>query len=346
MVNYGYMRKQNIKLIAIGLICLSSNFTIAQNAIFLHHSVGGNVYTQGGVANWATSYNSSHSANFQIIEQSYPNFPWEWNNYPWDYWKLWVAGGCNNADKGIACLENIAANYDLVIFKHCYPGADLKATALTTDKSVKTNENYKYLYRLLLAKLDAMPQKKFMVWTLTPERSSSSDIEQGNNAYNFVEWVKKSWLTEDGKAHPNVFIFDFFNLVAEGSATTGYALKTIYEIAGEPNNNHPNTAANQYVGPIFAQAVIDILKTNTSVEDPAAASHFSFFKTTNGIGYSFISSQTPPSQVEIIDITGNVILQRTNIQQMNGIWELKNHQGVYLIHILHKDKWYSQKILL
>jgi hypothetical protein len=319
----------------------------AHKAILLHHSVGGNVYTEGQVTAWITNYNIAHGTNFQIDEHSYPDSPWPWNNYPYDYWKLWVDGSCNNSDADIACLDQIAANYELVIFKHCFPGADLRDTELTTDLSIKTNENYKYLYRQLLKKFDSMPNKKFLIWTLAPENSRSTDKEQGTNAYNFVQWVKYIWRTEDGKLHPNVFVFDFFGLVAEMSSNPAsgiqYGLKTVYQRS--TTDGHPNTTANLMVGPLFAQAVVDILKTPTSI-DIATSHNFSLFQTTGGIGYSFISLPQLPSMVEVTDITGRLVYATKNIDQQTGIWTFNNCAGIYIIRLLIDNQWHTTKIKL
>ena len=31
----------------------------------------------------------------------------------------------NNSEPGIQCLDDLCASYDVIIFKHCFPGADI-----------------------------------------------------------------------------------------------------------------------------------------------------------------------------------------------------------------------------
>jgi hypothetical protein len=58
---------------------------------YLHHSTGGNIW-DGGVPAFFTSYNAAHGTHYQITAITYPDtgggYPWE--NYPYDYWHLWV----------------------------------------------------------------------------------------------------------------------------------------------------------------------------------------------------------------------------------------------------------------
>jgi hypothetical protein len=117
--------------------------------------------------------------------------------------------------------------------------------------------------------MDSYSSTKFMVWTLAPLHRLATDADQASRAKQFVDWVKYEWLTEDGNEHPNILIFDFFSLVAElnPSPANGqqYCLKYDYEDSHTGSDSHPNTIANDYVGPIFAQAVIDAL-LNLTIE--------------------------------------------------------------------------------
>ncbi|MDP2338159.1 MAG: Ig-like domain-containing protein [Bacteroidota bacterium] len=165
-------------------------------------------------------------------------------------------------------MASIASNYGLVIFKHCYPGADIASD--TGKPDVKSNrkslENYKLQYRALRTLMDGMPDKKFMVWTLVPLHRLATSTDVAARANEFVKWVKTQWLTEDGKPHSNIFIFDFYSLAAEMNEkpTNGkqYCLKYDYEYSHSSNDSHPNTLANATIGPLFAQAVVQVLSTN------------------------------------------------------------------------------------
>lgn len=259
-----------MKLITILIFLLISNSVFPQknNAIFLHHSVGGQLYNQGNVASWVKTYNSVHGTDFQITPRTFPDVPYPWVNYPYDYWNLWVNNNCDNSNPNIECLASIASKCGLVIFKHCFPGASIGPDTGKPDitSSRQTLENYKLQYRALRTLMDGMPDKKFMVWTLIPLHRLETTTDEATRAHEFVEWVKNDWLTEDGKKHPNIFIFDYYSLTAELNANPvngkQYCLKYEYEASHTEIGSHPNSLDYQTIGPIFAQAVVNVLAKN------------------------------------------------------------------------------------
>jgi uncharacterized protein YjdB len=235
----------------------------SQKVIFLHHSIGNNLYNQGNVAGWFNHYDSAYGKSFHVEERSFPNTPWPWDNYPYDYWKLWADGSCDSADLDIECLNKLASKYDMVILKHCAPGSFIQPNTGHPDvtSKVQTIENYQLQYRALLALFDSYPGTKFMIWTLAPLYRETTNPGEAKRAYEFVQWVKNEWLREDGKPHPNIYLFDFFSLVAELDANPvngmQYTLKYEYEGSHIDADSHPNLLANQRVGPLFAQAIVD-----------------------------------------------------------------------------------------
>ena len=111
--------------------------------------------------------------------------------------------------------------------------------------------------------MDNYPDNIFGVWTLAPLHRLSTNPEDAQRAAAFVEWVNKQWLTEDGKSHDNILIFDFWGLTAETSEKPdkGQAncLRYEYEKSHESGDSHPNTMANEAVGPVFAKFIVDAL---------------------------------------------------------------------------------------
>ena len=239
---------------------------------FLHHSTGGNLYSQGNVADWFSNYNSTNSTNYNISEINYPTNGYPWNNYPYDWWNLWVTENpdstprtpaCQSGNANMECLDNLTTQYDVIIFKQCFPGANIIPDTGNPDvaSSVKTLENYKEQYRAIRKELDKYPNNLFIVWTLVPLHRLATDAEKADRAKEFVDWVNNDWLTEDGNNHPNIKIFDFWSYVAESdpNPTNGQVntLKYEYERSHTGSDSHPNTLANQTVGPIFSQAIVD-----------------------------------------------------------------------------------------
>jgi hypothetical protein len=239
-------------LFLIGIVCAGTNDKI----IFLHHSTGELVYIIGNVPSYISNYNTQQGTNYQITDREYPNTPWPWSNYPYDYWKLWINNSCNSNTLGIECMNTLTQNYNMIIYKHCFPGADVLADTGNPDinSQTKSLENYKLQYRALRTMMDNYPNNKFIVWTLAPRREADTNSANAARAREFANWVKNTWLTEDGKAHNNIFIFDYFGLMA---GTDNY-LKDEY-VSGD---SHPNNAGCQYAGPIFAQFIIDTAKSS------------------------------------------------------------------------------------
>lgn len=242
-----------------------------QKIIFLRHSTGGNLYTQGKVAQWFDSYNSQNDTSYSISMRAYPDKPYNWKNYPYDYWNLWInpGGPAMSGSSGVDTLENLARNYDVIVWKHCFPGAGIQpdSGSPSVSSSTKTPANYKLQYRALRAKFDTMPDTIFIVWTLAPLHRLATTSANASRARAFVDWVRNDWLTEDSKKHPNIFIFDFWKNAAEDHRNPSHAnakvntLRYEYEGSHSSSDSHPNSLANRTIGPLFAQRIVDVIES-------------------------------------------------------------------------------------
>jgi len=257
--NWDFPKISLFTLFVLGFLSLafsSSAYTIDdfQKIYFLHHSTGNGVYSypSKGVPAWFSDYNSAHSTNFQISHRYYPNSPYPWANYPYDYWNLWINGACTNSDPDMVCMDYLTQNYDVIIYKHCYPSSDILADTGSPDlgSSRKSIENYKLQYRALRDLMDSYPDNIFIMWTLPPRRESETNAANALRATQFSEWMKTEFLTEDGNEHPNIYIFDFRDIVMgpDNFLADGYV--------GD-SSSHPNDAANNAAGPQFSQFIVD-----------------------------------------------------------------------------------------
>ncbi len=332
-----------MKKAILGILCMCmAILSMAQenHAVFLHHSTGGNVFAEGDVEQWISDYNLEYGTDFSIAERNYPNTPWPWANYAYDYWKLWIDGSCDNSESGIECIESIAESCELVILKHCFPGASIGANSGNPDVSspTQTIENYQAQYRALRQMMDAMPDTKFMFWTLAPLHRLSTSADVAARAGEFVDWVKNDFLTEDSQEHPNIYIFDFFGLVAEQSATPAngvqYCLKYEYENSHDDGDSHPNTAANQMAGPNFARTVVNALGGDaaTAASELNAENELELFPNPVVQNLSVFAPGTSTIQsVQVYTLDGRLVKQ----------FEL-NAQGVYDVSFL-EDGMYLLK---
>lgn len=218
--------------------------------IFLHHSTGGVIWG-GGVANWFTTYNTAHSKSYQITHREYPaSSPYGWNNYPYDYWNIWVNHAGNQAYLNEPTLEMLTDDYDVIVWKHCYPVSDVgpDTGSPSVSSSSKTLENYKLQYAALKTKMRSFPNTRFIVWTGSARIQSETNSANATRAQEFATWVKNTW-DED---NDNIFVWDFRELETEG----GLYLLSNYS----DGDSHPKSSFATTVAPYFSQRIVDVIE--------------------------------------------------------------------------------------
>lgn len=345
------------KLVLFLILYCGLTHSFGQKILFIHHSTGGNVYTQGNVAAWMTNYNTTHAKNYQLTERAYPDTPYPWENYPYDYWNLWVnpASTCNSSNVNIECISSLVQNYNVIVFKHCFPGAGIGADQATSSVSsnVKTLGNYKLQYRALRAIMDGYPNNKFIVWTLAPLHRNATNVADAARAKQFVDWVKNTWLTEDGKSHPNIFIFDFWGIVAESSTTPANGqvncLKYAYEGDHNGNDSHPNQAANQVAGPLFGQCIVNAIENKTTpVPVIKSTSETSLFPNPSDGKVNINLQNLPPKggSLKVTNSNGQVVFQTLLIANTTPLDLSFLVQGLYSCTILTNKKAETIKLMI
>lgn len=220
--------------------------------IFLHHSTGECIWN-GGVPEWLRKYNAGHGTNYQVVEQVFPkDSPYGWKNYPYDYWNIWVNHAGNKTFMTEPTLEILTKQYDVIIWKHCFPVSDIEEDTGSADVSSedKRIENYKLQYEALKKKMHEFPNKKFIVWTGAAKVAGDADKESAKRARTFFEWVKNRW---DEKGD-NIYIWDFYGLETGG----GLYLKNEY--AAGKDDSHPNGSFSRKAASLFCQRVVDIIE--------------------------------------------------------------------------------------
>lgn len=238
--------------------------------IFLHHSTGGIIKSgeirpirfigrflkqESYISNWLKQYNTSNETNYVIDEQYFPKEElYGWNNYPYDYYNIWVKNAGDQPYLNEPTLEILTKQYNLIIFKHCYPVSNIKEDINQPDinSSEKRIENYKLQYLALKQKLNEFPDTKFLVWTGAAQIESNITKEQAQRAKEFFDWVLKEWDTPND----NIFIWDFYNLETEGTLY----LKT--EFATNPSDSHPNLSFAKRVSRLFCERIIEVIEQN------------------------------------------------------------------------------------
>jgi hypothetical protein len=226
--------------------------------VFLHHSTGSAIW-EGGVPGWFTAYNAAHATAYQITELAYPGAPYPWNNYPYDYWNIWVNHAGPTAYEGNPTLELLTPQYEVIVFKHCFPVSAIAPDVGAPDVSSPdmTSENYKLQYAALKTKLRSFPANRFIVWTGAALLQANNTPEQAARAKEFFDWVRTVW-DEPGD---NIYVWDFFDL------ETGGGIYMLPEHGG--SDSHPNPTFAAEVAPLFGQRVVDVIAGKGDSSDAA-----------------------------------------------------------------------------
>ncbi|MFC1614592.1 hypothetical protein ACFL5K_04780 [Gemmatimonadota bacterium] len=183
---------------------------LTMEIIFLHHSTGSNIWN-GGVAQWFDQYNADNGTGYNISELAFPSGnPYPWNNYPYDYWNIWINHAGSEPYNEEPTLEILTGQYDVIVFKHCFPVSGISADTGNPDVTspTKSIENYKLQYEELKNKTRKYPQIKFIVWTGAALVENATDQASAERAKTFFDWVRSDW----DEAGDNIFIWDFYRL--------------------------------------------------------------------------------------------------------------------------------------
>ncbi|HEY3362651.1 MAG TPA: hypothetical protein VGK06_12780 [Methanosarcina sp.] len=220
--------------------------------IYLHHSTGGVIW-DGGVDTTIANYNTNHGTKYSITQMEFPKSrSYGWNNYPYDYWNIWV----NHADVSVykkePTLEILTKTYDVIVWKHCFPVSSVVDDTGFPDitSSVKSEENYKLQYNTLKAKMHEFPNNRFIVWTSPALVESATNAEEAKRAKDFANWVKTTW----DKPGDNIYIWDFRDL------ETGGGLYLLPENAASTSDSHPDPTFAATAAPLIGQRIIDVIE--------------------------------------------------------------------------------------
>ena len=258
------IKKMIVFIVTLFVLCYAESVVIVSapmagesmgenvSIIFLHHSTGNGVWN-GGMPQLFAEYNTDNDTNYRIVERTYPSgSPYEWKNYPFDYWNIWINHGGEKYYMEEPTLVTLTESYDVIVWKHCYPVSSVVPDTGKPDISseVKSIENYKLQYEALKNKMHEYPDTRFVVWTGAALVKNDTNEEDAKRAKQFFDWVRTTW---DEKGD-NIFLWDFWELETEG----GLYLKDGY--ASDVNNSHPNDKFNSYTAPLAVERIVDVIE--------------------------------------------------------------------------------------
>jgi len=217
--------------------------------IFMHHSTGQALVEQGGVREaftklgyqfWDHGYNDDGLTD---ASGEKPGVNWDMpddNTDPDGWQKIFAQRVAQPATNTLSHM----LEYDVIIFKSCFPASDIQ-----DDDQF---ENYRTYFLSIRDVIDKYPGKLFIAFTTPPLVPDSTSPEAAARARRWAGYLTSPEYLD---GHPNIFVFDFFNQLADKD---GY-LQAKYR-GEDPGDSHPNELANQTVGPVFVEFVDQAVK--------------------------------------------------------------------------------------
>ncbi|MBN2081317.1 hypothetical protein JW859_03820 [bacterium] len=234
------------------------------SVLFIHHSCGSNLISQGDIRNEIGKFNQEHGTRIGFWDHGYNkqglrdaqgkeagcyDIPGD-NTNPDGLHALWTSGD----ETCVRCREQILKDHEVIAFKSCYP-----ANAINSDAKL---EQYKKWYLEMRDFFGTQPQHKFVVVTSPPLHHLATTADDARRARAFANWLSGEYLA--GQA--NVFCFDLYNELAEAdqpSDTANMLLRDFEKDANE-SDSHPNNLANSLAGPKFARFLCEIAAQETN----------------------------------------------------------------------------------
>jgi len=254
-----HMKNVLIILIAVLFLGCSSDPKPMTKIIFLHHSTGQAIWYGGvnryvrkltdksDVKSYFNQYNKKNKTNHVITKLSFPNAK---PNYPYDYYNIWVKNAGDKPYMDDPTLEMLTSDYDVIIFKHCFPGSLIQEDTGNPDinSNEKRIENYKLQYSALKAKMLEFPDSKFIMWTPAVHVKNNISHEEALRTNEIHKWLLNEW---DDKGD-NIYLWDFYMYETEGG------LYLLDKYARAIDDSHPNRDFSGRISPLFSQFVIDV----------------------------------------------------------------------------------------
>lgn len=141
-----------------------------------------------------------------------------------------------------ASWESILDDYDLIIFKSCYPNSHIKSEAQLDE--------IKHSYNTIIQTFEKH-NKNLIIITTPPLRPSSTNSIEAKLASDLADWLV-------GLSSSRVTVFDLHRLYSEANGKHAGMLKQEYRRL-LPWDNHPNANAHQTAAPLLAQFVVSKL---------------------------------------------------------------------------------------
>ncbi len=241
--------------------------SIIKRVAFLHHSTGNTIWRGGNnlvakikgklglksaVEAWFEHYNRKNGKKYVVESLFFPKKePYGWNNYPFDFYNIWVKHGEADYYMEEPTLKTLASDYDLIVFKHCFPGSKIVFDGTPNiDSERRMIENYKLQYQALKEEMRKYPETLFLVWTPPALTKAVTNAQAAGAATGFSKWMMNEW----DQVGDNIFVWDFRTL------ETGAGDYVLPQNAVSEKDSHPSDKLAREASPLFCERITDVLE--------------------------------------------------------------------------------------
>lgn len=242
--------------------------------LFIHHSTGANLISQGklrkllrdldpSIGFWDHSYNLFLPQIWQLTSKIIPYHTGLTDNtgkITGDDYHLQIANTDPQGYKELFnqkitdppsnALSKIILNFDIIIFKSCFPVTKIESGAKLA--------HYKECYLSIRNRITNFSDKQFIIFTPPPLRREMTKNEYAQRARTFSEWLKSDNYLQGST---NISAFDFFGILADADQSGPNQNMLRRKYAGLlPFDSHPNRLANREAAALFATFLVAALR--------------------------------------------------------------------------------------
>jgi len=131
--------------------------------------------------------------------------------------------------------------HEVIVFKSCFPNSAVQSDAM--------REQFQAWYLEIRNVVDQHPDRIFILVTSPPLHPLATNPDEAARARSIADWLKSDVYL---KGHPNLFVFDFFDLLADSETNM---LSARYQLDPDQPDSHPNRLANETIGPLFVEFI-------------------------------------------------------------------------------------------
>lgn len=214
--------------------------------VFLHHSVGSNILSHGGLRDSLSKIGISVKGATYGDEIG--------NNTDINHWLPKFQNDIEKVFKFRVSPNNYYADdksNNIVMFKSCFPNSNLVSEGDGDPSGFnKTIANYKAVFGKIRNEISKYPDKLFVYMTAPPLVPKLTTQDNAARARQFNEWLLSDFLPEyeSSTGNANLLIFDLFDVLAD----TDNLLKSEFR-KENPGDSHPNLDGSKHAAAKFME---------------------------------------------------------------------------------------------